>query len=191
MRLVLASQSPRRRELMSQWGYDFVVIAPSEGAEVGEPDGDETSVYVSRLAVQKAADVASRVDEPSIVIACDTVADCDGAVLGKPRDRQHAREMLQMLSGREHSVWSGLCVWNSATGEFDIQSACSILRMQPLNQTLIEDYLDSGSWEGKSGAFGYQDGLPWLTLVSGTAENVVGLPMDLLQTMLNSSAFKL
>lgn len=187
MRLVLASQSPRRRQLMTEAGYDFVVIAPSEGAEAGEPDGDATNIFVSRLAVQKAADVAARVDVPSVIIACDTVADCDGVVLGKPRDRAHAREMLQMLSGREHSVWSGLCVWNSATSEFDVQSACSVLTMQPLDDELIEDYLDSGAWQGKSGAFGYQDGLPWLTLSSGTAENVVGLPMDLLKQMLSTS----
>lgn len=184
MRLVLASQSPRRRQLMTEAGYEFTVIAPSEGAESGEPEGDTTSVFVSRLAVQKAADVAARVDVPSIIIACDTVAECQGVVLGKPRDREHAREMLRMLSGRQHSVWSGLCVWSSVTGEFDIQSACSILTMQPLSDALIDEYLDSGAWEGKSGAFGYQDGLPWLTLVSGTADNVVGLPVDLLKKML-------
>ncbi len=136
---------------MTAAGYDFVVISPSEGAEVGEPDGDPTSVYVSRLAVQKAADVAARVDQPSLIIACDTVADCDGVVLGKPRDREHARQMLEMLSGRQHSVWSGLCVWESATGQFDVQSECSLLTMQPLCSGMVEEYLDSGAWEGKSG----------------------------------------
>ncbi len=184
MRLVLASQSPRRRQLMTEAGYEFTVIPPSEGAESGEPDGDPTSVFVTRLAVQKAADVAARVQDPALVIACDTVADCDGVVLGKPRDREHAREMLRLLSGREHSVWSGLCVWDTASSEFDVQAECSILTMQPLTDELIEEYLDSGAWQGKSGAFGYQDGLPWLTLTSGTPENVVGLPMTLLAQML-------
>ncbi len=184
MRLVLASQSPRRRQLMTEAGYKFTVIPPSEGAESGEPDGDPTSVFVTRLAVQKAADVAARVQDPALVIACDTVADCDGVVLGKPRDREHAREMLRLLSGREHSVWSGLCVWDTASSEFDVQAECSILTMQPLTDELIEEYLDSGAWQGKSGAFGYQDGLPWLTLTSGTPENVVGLPMTLLAQML-------
>ncbi len=184
MRLVLASQSPRRRQLMTEAGYEFTVIPPSEGAESGEPDGDPTSVFVTRLAVQKAADVAARVQDPALVIACDTVADCDGVVLGKPRDRAHAREMLRLLSGREHSVWSGLCVWDTASSEFDVQAECSILTMQPLTDELIEVYLDSGAWQGKSGAFGYQDGLPWLTLTSGTPENVVGLPMTLLAQML-------
>jgi len=186
MRLILASQSPRRRQLLSDAGYTFEVIAPSEGAESGEPDGDPTSVYVARLAVQKAADVAARVTEPAIIIACDTVADCDGIVLGKPRDQAHARQMLQLLSGREHMVWSGLCLWNSATAEFDVQTACSVLTMQPLTDALIEDYLESGAWQGKSGAFGYQDGLPWLQITAGTPENVVGLPMDLLAEMLKN-----
>ncbi|MCC6510776.1 MAG: septum formation protein Maf [Pirellulaceae bacterium] len=188
MRLILASQSPRRRQLLTEAGYQFEVIAPSEGAEDGDPAGDPTSVFVTRLAVQKAADVAMRVTEPALIIACDTVADCDGVVLGKPVDRDHAQSMLRMLSGREHSVWSGLCVWESASGEFEVESARSILHMAELSDQMIEEYLDSGAWLGKSGAFGYQDGLPWLTLQEGTASNVVGLPMDLLANMLKNFA---
>ena len=184
MQLVLASQSPRRRQLMTQAGYDFIVIAPSEDAESGEPDGDPTNVYVSRLAVQKAIDVATRVEQPAMIVACDTVAECQGIVLGKPRDREHAREMLQMLSGREHFVYSGLCVWNSTTGEFDVRSERSVLTMQPLSESMIEVYLDSNAWQGKSGAFGYQDDLPWLKLTEGNSDNVVGLPLQLLQEML-------
>jgi len=184
MRLILASQSPRRRELLVDAGYEFDVMSPAEGAESGEPDGDSTSVFVSRLAVQKAADVALRIVEPARVIACDTVADCDGLVLGKPTDREDAERMLRMLSGREHSVWSGLCVWDTASSEFHVESAESRLEMAPLTSAMIEAYLDSGAWIGKSGAFGYQDDHDWLQLKSGTASNVVGLPMDLLKQML-------
>ena len=190
MQLVLASQSPRRRQLMTQAGYDFIVIAPSEDAESGEPDGDPTNVYVSRLAVQKAIDVATRVEQPAMIVACDTVAECQGIVLGKPRDREHAREMLQMLSGREHFVYSGLCVWNSTTGEFDVRSERSVLTMQPLSESMIEVYLDSNAWQGKSGAFGYQDDLPWLKLTEGHSDNVVGLPLQLLQEMLATMGWK-
>ncbi len=184
MRLILASQSPRRRQLLTEAGYQFRVITPDEGAESGEPDGDPTSLFVSRLAVQKAADVAMRVQEPACIIACDTVADCDGVVLGKPEDREHAENMLRMLSGREHSVWSGLCLWNTETSEFNVEAVCSILRMEELSEAMLQTYLDSGDWQGKSGAFGYQDNHPWLSLVSGTASNVVGLPMDVLARML-------
>lgn len=186
MRLILASQSPRRRELLTVAGYNFEVIAPSEEAEVGEPDGDPTAVYVTRLAVRKAADVAARVAGQACIIACDTVAECNGTVLGKPADRAHAETMLRLLSGKEHSVWSGLCVWNTDTGEFRVESEQSVLRMAQLSEPMIEDYLNSGAWQGKSGAFGYQDDHCWLELISGTASNVVGLPMDLLGEMLQS-----
>lgn len=186
MRFILASQSPRRRELLTAAGYDFEVIAPSEGAESGEPDGDPTSVYVARLAVQKAADVAARVSEPACIVACDTVAECNGTVLGKPADRADAERMLRMLSGRQHSVWSGLCLWDTRTQEFIVESVCSVLTMSELSDGMIVQYLDSGAWEGKSGAFGYQDNHPWLQLVSGTASNVVGLPIERLQELLPS-----
>lgn len=187
MRLILASQSPRRRSLLHEAGYEFEVIVPSEEAESGGPDGDSTDVFVTRLAVQKAADVVVRVnptEDETYVIACDTVADCDGIVLGKPSSRADAERMLRLLSGREHSVWSGLCVWNATTSEFLIESVQSVLIMEVLSDAMIDEYLDSGAWEGKSGAFGFQDDLPWLQLKSGTASNVVGLPLDTLRQML-------
>jgi septum formation protein len=186
MRLILASQSPRRRELLAAAGYDFEVIAPREGAESGGPDGDATADYVARLAVQKAADVAARVTQPACIIACDTVAECDGEVLEKPIDRRDAERMLRMLSGREHVVWSGLCLWDTRTQEFIVESISSVLTMSRLSDEMIERYLDSGAWEGKSGAFGYQDNHPWLQLTSGTASNVVGLPLERLQELLAS-----
>lgn len=184
MRLILASQSPRRYQLLSEAGYEFEVVEPHSDAESGEPDGDSTSTFATRMAVQKAADVAARIEGSACVIGCDTVADCDGVVLGKPLNREHAESMLRLLSGRKHAVWSGLCLWDTAAGEFRVDAACSVLQMAPLTDEMIKEYLDSGEWQGKSGAFGYQDGLPWLELISGTASNVVGLPLDLLSKML-------
>jgi septum formation protein len=118
------------------------------------------------------------------VVACDTVADIMGRVLGKPEDRKHAEEMLRLLSGREHAVYSGLCVWSLPDGEPQVQVEKSELYMQPLSDAEIGSYLDSEDWIGKSGAFGYQDGHPWLKLTSGTADNVVGLPVATLRRML-------
>ena len=89
-----------------------------------------------------------------------------------------------MLSGREHSVWSGLCLWDTRTQEFIVESVCSVLKMSELSDEMIERYLDSEAWSGKSGAFGYQDNHPWLQLVAGTASNVVGLPLERLQELL-------
>ncbi len=184
MRIVLASQSPRRRELLAAAGYQFDIILPSETAECGICSRETTPELVARLAYQKALDVGRRVEGDAIVIACDTVADIMGRVLGKPEHRRHAEEMLRLLSGRRHSVYSGLCVYPVPRGEPQVQVEKSELDMLPLSDQQIQEYLDSEAWLGKSGAFGYQDGHPWLQLVSGTADNVVGLPVDTLRRLL-------
>ncbi len=108
-----------------------------------------------------------------------------GRVLGKPEDRRHAEEMLRLLSGREHAVYSGLCVWRLPDGEPQVEVEKSLLFMQPLSDQQIEEYLDSEDWMGKAGAFGYQDGHPWLQLIAGNADNVVGLPLTTLHRLLN------
>jgi septum formation protein len=184
MRIVLASQSPRRRELMTAAGFDFEIVLPSETAECGICSRESTPELVARLAYQKAMDVAPRIHGNAVIVACDTVADIMGRVLGKPEDRRHAEEMLKLLSGRKHAVYSGLCVMSAPDGEPHVEVAKSELEMSDLSADQIESYLDGDAWVGKSGAFGYQDGHPWLTLVSGTADNVVGLPIDLLKQML-------
>ncbi len=184
MKLILASQSPRRRELMDQVGYQYEIVVPSESAECGMCSGESTPEMVARFAYQKAVDILPRIQGTAIVIACDTVADIQGQMLGKPSDRAHAEQMLRLLSGRKHRVFSGLCVWRVPDGEPDVRVSKSELIMDQLSETQIQTYLDSDDWIGKSGAFGYQDGHPWLKLVSGTASNVVGLPLDLLREML-------
>lgn len=184
MQLILASQSPRRRELLTQAGYDFEVMIPDEAAECGIRPGESTAELVARYAYQKALNIRPRICHDAIIVACDTVADLNGQILGKPIDRQHAEQMLQMLSGKKHLVLSGLCVWKLPSGTPQVRVATSELHMAELSVAQIQSYLDSGDWIGKSGAFGYQDGHAWLALISGTASNVVGLPLDLLQEML-------
>lgn len=184
MKLILASQSPRRRELMEQVGYRYEIIVPSESAECGMCSGESTPEMVARYAYQKAVDIRPRVEGEAIIIACDTVADIQGQMLGKPQNREHAEYMLRLLSGRVHRVFSGLCVWRVPDGEPDVRVSKSELIMDQLSEEQIQAYLDSDDWVGKSGAFGYQDGHPWLKLISGTASNVVGLPLDLLREML-------
>jgi septum formation protein len=148
---------------------------------------------VVRLARQKGTDVAAQLRrEPSKgagathIVACDTVCQCGGQVLGKPVDRQHAQHMLSMLSGRSHSVLSGLCVWPLGDSQPRSRVAETTLRMDPLSPEQIEEYLDSGLWEGKAGAFGYQDRAGWLHVVAGSESNVIGLPLELLGEMLEN-----
>lgn len=186
-RLTLASGSQRRRSLLAEYGYDFEILVPSEEAECGVCSGESPPELVARLAYQKALDVSTRTG-PALIVACDTVAECHGRVLGKPKDDQHAREMLKLLSGREHRVYSGLCVWKVPELEPTVEVDRTTLKMDNLSDAQIEDYLATGLWEGKAGAFGYQDGFPWLHVVEGSETNVVGLPMELLERMLKPHA---
>jgi septum formation protein len=181
--LILASGSPRRRQLLAEAGYQFEVQVPHESAECGVCSGENPAQMVARLAFQKAADVA-RTRTTGIIIGCDTVVECLGQVLGKPADVAHARQMLEALSGREHRVLSGLCVWRRPDAEPRLEVAITRLRMDRLSPQQLEEYLDGGQWEGKAGAFGYQDRLGWVHILEGSPSNVVGLPMELLGEML-------
>jgi septum formation protein len=182
-RLILASRSPRRRELLLAAGYEFEVVPASDSAECGICSRETPPELVARLARQKAADVAPRIAE-GVVIGCDTVAECTGRILGKPENAAGAREMLELLSGREHRVYSGLCLWRRPEDVVQTRVDVSTLWMDPLSPAQLEEYLASGEWEGKAGAFGYQDRHGWLHLTSGSESNVVGLPMELLESML-------
>jgi septum formation protein len=181
--LILASSSPRRQQLLAEAGYPFTVMPPHDSAECGICSRETPPEMVARLAYQKAADVALRTDS-GLVVACDTVAECCGHILGKPKNREHAREMLQLLSSREHRVYSGLCLWLRPGSEHHVQVDVTRLVMDPLTPDQLEGYLETEAWEGKAGAFGYQDGLDWVHVVEGSESNVVGLPMELLARML-------
>jgi septum formation protein len=149
---------------------------------------------VIELAASKAVNAAAqlkqqrKLDGRCVIVACDTVAECKGEILGKPRDEDHARRMLELLRGSVHRVYSGVCVWrpllDGAAGQPDVRLATSELRMDAISDSQLDDYLASGLWKGKAGAFGYQDRAGWLHLTSGSESNVVGLPMELLREML-------
>ncbi len=180
---VLASQSPRRKQLLEAAGYAFVIKPPPESAECGICSRETPPEMVARLARQKAAAIAPDVSQ-GIVLACDTLAECRGTMLGKPQDRDHARQTLQLLRGTTHHVYSGLCLWPRPDDQPRVEVDVTKLTMDPVTDQQIEEYLDTDLWVGKAGAFGYQDGVDWLHIVQGSESNVVGLPMELLEKML-------
>lgn len=182
--LILASTSPRRKQLLTEFGYQFETDPPSDGAECGICSGETPPELVVRLARQKAVDVAVRYDF-AIILGCDTVAECDGQVLGKPRDREDACRMLKLLRGKEHRVHSGVCLWVRPEDQVLLQVDTTTLFMEEVSDQQLENYLDTNKWEGKAGAFGYQDGWDWLHVTKGSETNVVGLPMELLGDMLD------
>jgi septum formation protein len=182
--LILASRSPRRQQLLVEAGYVFEVRPPSETAECGVCSGENPAQLVSRLARQKAADIAPSVTS-GVILACDTVVECNGQILGKPMDEGHARRILHTLRGREHRVVSGLCLWQKPHGKPRVEVDVTTLRMDLLSDEQIEEYLASGAWEGKAGAFGYQDRTGWVHVLAGSQSNVVGLPLELLHSMIS------
>lgn len=195
-RLILASSSPQRKNLLTEAGYRFEIIKPDDSAEdCGICTTGGPAALVCELALRKAADVARTLadsDEasvPSLILACDTVAECAGSVLGKPRDEEHARDMLHRLRGKQQRVFSGLCVWPLALDGTmmtpQTHLAVSELRMDAIPDNDLEDYLESGLWRGKAGAFGYQDRPGWLHLIQGSESNIIGLPMELLGEQLS------
>ncbi len=182
--LILASSSQRRRELLTAAGFLFEVIPPRDGAEHDETAGREAAELVDELAIAKARDVADQLTNRSgrlLVLGADTVAECDGQILGKPRDAQHAREILLALSGRVHRVLTGACLLEVESGTI-VRSQAEVvsteLEMADLSEVWLAEYLASGRWAGKAGAFGYQEGLDFVQISAGSESNVVGLPME-------------
>ena len=182
--LILASQSPRRKSLMHEYGYSFLVHPPSDTAEGGICSGETPPELVVRLAKQKAEDVAKQY-EHAVIIGCDTVAECMGTVLGKPVDIDDARRMLTMLRGKDHRVLSGLCIWKRPSDKVTLKLDITTLHMDEVTDSQIEAYLATDKWQGKAGAFGYQDGWDWLHVIQGSETNVIGLPMEVLADALS------
>ncbi|MDO4570230.1 MAG: nucleoside triphosphate pyrophosphatase [Planctomycetia bacterium] len=187
-KIILASRSPRRQELLRRAGILFQAIPADDGVETAfnAEKFHSPAEFVCHEARLKAENVARRFPrEDIVVIACDTIAVCDGEILGKPDDKNDARRMLSLLSGTQHEVISGLCLWNPAfEDEILLESVVTRLSMTPLSDELLEAYLESGRWQGKAGAFGYQDGNDWIRVVEGSESNVVGLPMERLLDIL-------
>lgn len=184
--LILASGSPRRAQLLGSAGYEFSVQVASDEAECGMCSRETAPQLVARYAFRKAAEIA-RKNTRGLVLAADTVASCVGQILGKPRDVEHAEATLRLLSGRGHDVYTGVCIWSAAHEKCLVDVVRTELRMKPISEAMLAEYLESMLWEGKAGAFGYQDGNDWLSIVGqGSASNVVGLPMERLAELLEN-----
>lgn len=179
MKIVLASASPRRRELLAKAGIDFTV-RPAGIAEVRLP-GERPVDYVLRLAREKAVAAESRLGE--VVLAADTTVELDGAALEKPIDAADAIQMLERLAGRWHEVHTGVAL--AAGGLTDAQVATTRVEFGPVSRAEIEDYVASGEPMDKAGAYAIQGRASrWVRRIEGCYFNVVGLPVSLVWRML-------
>ena len=181
-RLILASASPRRRQLLAEAGYVFEVD-PSDVDEP-EPGSDvDPASYAALLAWRKAATVARR-RGAGLVLAADTCCAVEHSILNKPLDRGDAERMIRLQEGRDTEVLTALCLFRAERWEWVGIVDSSVVRFRPLTDAERNAYLDSGRWQGKAGAYGVQDRDPFITVVSGSVSNVVGLPMERLAVLL-------
>ena len=171
--LVLASASPRRRDLLSVLGLEFDVD-PADIDE-GERPGEAPVAYVRRVASCKATTVAAR-NPAAVVLAADTTIDLDGVILAKPVDASDAVRMLEALSGREHLAHTAVAV--ATGGLLNAVEVTTTVRMRPLVRSEIEWYVETGEPLDKAGACAIQGGAAcFVESVAGSVSNVVGLPM--------------
>ncbi len=188
MRVILASGSPRRKELLKQLVADFEVL-PAKGSEIyteQEPDK-----IVQQLAAQKAAEVESSVvrqgEEPMLVIGADTVVAFQGQILGKPADAKQAKEMLKTLASDVHQVYTGVALIVIQHGKRQCLefAECTNVRFYPMTAQEIEAYVQSGEPMDKAGAYGIQGiGGRFVEGIEGDYQNVVGLPLAKLYQVL-------
>jgi len=179
MTLILASASPRRRELLTRITGDFEVVAPL----VSECTSGDAAGRVLASACAKARDVASR--RAGVIVGADTLVVVDGEVLGKPSSRSDASRILRRLSGREHSVFTGLCVLSSPAGLERTAVEETLVRFRDLGWDEITDYVSSGEPDGKAGAYAIQgQAAHFVERIDGDYTNVIGLPLSRLVLLL-------
>ncbi|MGE5253656.1 MAG: Maf family protein [Planctomycetaceae bacterium] len=180
--LILASASPRRQELLSSTGISFEVLASEVDEGIREKETPEE--YVARLARQKAEKAGNR-HKDRWVLAADTVVVVDGRMLGKPGGPQEAREMLGMLSGREHRVITGFCLVYGDSGKSREETVTTRVRFKKLSPREIDWYLGTGEPFDKAGAYAIQGKAAFMVKeIEGSYTNVVGLPLtEVIQTL--------
>ena len=177
MRIVLASASPRRKELLSLLGWEFEIMV-SDVEEV--TTSDEPGIVVEELSAQKAKDIFCKTTGDVLVIGADTVVAYQGRILGKPQDAEDAKSMLSMLSGDTHEVYTGVTLYKRVDGKETSATfhECTEVTFYELSAEDIMWYLSTGECNDKAGSYGIQGyGTRFVKSICGDYNNVVGLPV--------------
>ncbi len=181
-KLILASKSPRRAEILRAAGWPFEVIA----ADIDETrrDGEQAVDYVQRLAIEKAQAISANVSS-GLILAADTTVVVDDHLLGQPVDDEDARRMLQLLSGRWHEVLTGVALLRVAESETRVvDHECTRVRFSDISRDEIDWYIATGEPRGKAGAYGIQGRAAlFIEEIQGDYFNIVGLPVRLVYEM--------
>ena len=182
-KIILASASPRRQELLKQIGLTFEVVTSSVEEKI--TPGISPAEVVKELSFLKARDIADQIDEPAIIIGADTIVVFEDKILGKPKDQEEALYMLNTLSGKEHQVFTGLSVIDNKGNKVVSGYECTKVTFRQLNNYEITQYIKTGEPMDKAGSYGIQNiGSLFVSKIDGDYFNVVGLPVAKLALVL-------
>ena len=174
MKLILASNSPRRKDLLKKFGFEFdIIVSPYEE----KPISSDPVLTAETFALGKAQSVLDAVnDGEAIVVGADTVVYLDGKILGKPKNELEAVKMLKSLSGKTHKVVTGYAlISKNKTIKGSVETAVTF---NDLSEDLIAEYINSGLWQGKAGGYGIQDPFALVKSYDGSLNNVIGFPTE-------------
>jgi len=183
--LILASTSPRRRQLLTEAGYAFRAVAPKLDESVFPRTADSTRGYAEELALAKARSVAPDFPD-ALVLGADTLCDLDGQVIGKAANARDAERITRELFSRPHLVITGLALIRLSGGIEIVRSDVTTVYPRKLTESQIAGHVASGAWEGKAGAYAIQEvGDAFVERIEGSFTNVMGMPMELLRQLLD------
>jgi septum formation protein len=186
MQVILASASPRRRDLLSLIGCKYKIFSPNADETIFEGETPESAC--GRLSLLKAKSALEHFPE-ALIIAADTLVIIDSKIFGKPRDADEAKEMLNILNGREHEVITGLTIIHS--GQSITETESTAVHFRKLSSDDIEAYISTNEFQGKAGAYAIQGyGSLFIERIEGDYFNVVGLPLQRLSRMLEKVGIK-
>lgn len=181
---ILASASPRRRQLLAKAGYTFKVCAADIDESTFSAAGLDPRQYAEKLALAKAKNVAVKYPD-SLVIGADTLIDFDGEIIGKAANPDNARQIVSKLFSKPHKVITALAIIRLADKTQMLQSQVTVIYPKKMTEEQIESHIQNNSWQGKAGAYAIQEnGDEFVQRIEGSLTNVIGMPMRLLNRML-------
>lgn len=181
--IILASSSPRRKQLLAEAGYNFTCVDPDVDESAFEAEGISPCEYAERLALAKAKSVAEKFPD-CLVIGADTVADFEGEIIGKPADAKEADEITRRLFSRPHKVITAVAIVRIVDGTEIVKSDSTTVYPRKLTNKQIAEHIKGGSWRGKAGAYAIQEQDEFVERIEGSLTNVMGLPMELVHRLL-------
>ena len=182
--IILASASPRRRQLLSEAGYAFTVVPPNVDESAFSTEGISAAAYAKKLALAKAKNVAEKYPD-CLVIGADTVVDSQGEIIGKPADAKDAERITRKLFSMPHKVITGLAIIRLHDNTEVVTSVSTTVYPRLLTAQQITEHIEGGSWRDKAGAYAIQEtGDEFVERIEGSLTNVMGLPMELLKSLL-------